>query len=68
MAMFVYTGDETTLNEINGTNINGWAIEVITDGANVPFINEETINNPIFADLQPKFNKLTQIEYTPYGE
>ena len=65
--MIVYTGDIAILNQLDKVDINGWRIEIITDGANVPFINEETINNPVFAELHMQFEQLTPTEYTPHG-
>lgn len=64
--MIVYTGNIETIEQLNGVCVDGWKIEIIYDGAGVPFVNQETIDNPIFAEKTPIFNKLTPIKYTPF--
>jgi hypothetical protein len=65
--MIVYTGNIETIEQLNGVCVDGWKIEIIYDGSGVPFVNQETIDNPIFAEKKPIFNKLTPIKYTPFS-
>jgi hypothetical protein len=63
--MIVYTGNTKTIEQLDGICVDGYKIEIVSDYAGVPFVNKETIDNPIFAELKLIFDKLTPIQYTP---
>ena len=66
--MIVYTGNTSIIEQLDGVCVDGYKIEIVADFAGVPFVNKETIENPIFAELKPIFDKLTPIQYTPHVE
>jgi len=64
--MIIYTGNESELNILNGFTKNGNRIEVVTDGAGVPYVPHEVVTFPEFQELKPIFDKLKPTEYTPH--
>jgi hypothetical protein len=66
MDITIYTGDSNTLSKIDGCFVDGCKIIITKDGAGVPFVNIETINNPVFDFLKPYFEELKPIKYTPF--
>ncbi|MGI9190927.1 MAG: hypothetical protein ACR2IL_02320 [Chitinophagaceae bacterium] len=66
--MTIYTSKDDTIMQLDGVDVDGWRIEIVEDGAGVPYVNEETIQNPIFSEFKRIFDKLTPIEYTPHED
>ena len=64
----VYTGSNELLNQIDGYENNRNRIAVCEDVHGFRYIPIDVVISPDFSDLQPLFEQLTEIDYTPPNE